>query len=86
LLVTGFPISDRYTSFLNPPSGSRSDSSESRFFVSTSVERFGIDDERFACMFVMRFCPRKSVRRRGWSGKFPSCAMSLSVRSIASLS
>ena len=37
-------------------------------------------------MLEMRFCARKRVRRRGWRGKLPSCAMSLSVRSMASLS
>jgi hypothetical protein len=37
-------------------------------------------------MFEMRFWARNNVRRRGWRGKLPSCAMSLSVRSIASLS
>jgi hypothetical protein len=43
-------------------------------------------DERFGWMFDMRFWARNNVRRRGCSGKLPSCAMSLSVRSIASLS
>lgn len=42
--------------------------------------------ERFGWIFEMRFCARKIVRKRGWRGKLPSCAMSLSVRSIASLS
>jgi hypothetical protein len=71
---------------LNPPSGCRSVSSESLFFVRTSVLRFGMLVERFAWMFETRFCARKRVRRRVWSGKLPSCAMSLSVKSIASLS
>ena len=43
-------------------------------------------DDRLGWMFEMRFCASSSVRRRGCSGKLPSCAMSLSVRSIASLS
>jgi hypothetical protein len=37
-------------------------------------------------MLEMRFCARKRVRRRGCRGKLPSCAISLSVRSMASLS
>jgi hypothetical protein len=79
-------MADKNTSFLKPASGSRSASSVSLFFVRTSVCRFGMLVERFGWMFEMRFCARKSVRRRGWRGKLPSCAISLSVRSIASLS
>jgi hypothetical protein len=86
LPATGLPISDKYTSFLNPASGSRSVSSAMRFFVSTSVCRLGMLDDRLGCIVEMRFCARNRVRRRGCSGKLPSCAMSLSVRSIASLS
>jgi hypothetical protein len=73
-------------SFLNPASGFRSASSASLFLVSTSVCTFGMLAARLGCTFAMRFCARNSVRRRGCSGKLPSCAMSLSVRSIASLS
>lgn len=85
-LVTGFPTNDRYVSFLKPARGSKSVSWASLFFVSTSVVRFGRLALRFACMVVMRFCARNRVRRRGVRGKFPSIAMSLSVKSMASFS
>ncbi len=86
LLATEFSNRLRYTSFLNPASGSRSANSAILFFVRTSVFKFGILDERLGCIFEMRFWARNNVRRRGCSGKLPSCAISLSVRSIASLS
>ena len=65
LLVTEFPINDRYTSCLKPASGSKSASSAILFLVRTSVRRFGMLDERLGWMLEMRFCARKSVRRRG---------------------
>jgi hypothetical protein len=86
LRATGLPISVRYTRLLNPASGSRSASSAIRFLLRTRVRRLGMLDDRFGWMFEMRFCARNNVRRRGCSGKLPSCAISLSVRSMASLS
>jgi hypothetical protein len=86
LVVTGFPIKVKDTSFLNPANGSKSANSVNLFFVRTSVARFGMLVEMFGWIFEMRFCARNNVRRRGWRGKLPSCAMSLSVRSMASLS
>lgn len=71
---------------MKPAKGSKSASSAIRFFVRTSVRRLGMLDDRLGWMLEMRFCARNRVRRRGWRGKFPSCAISLSVRSIASLS
>jgi hypothetical protein len=86
LFATGFPNNDRYTKCLNPASGSRSDSCAMRFRVRTSVVRLGITFERLAWIFWIRFWARKRVRNRGKSGKFPKCAMSLSVKSMASFS
>ena len=86
LFVTGLLSKVKCNNFLNPPSGCRSVSSDSLFLVRTSVVRLGMLVERLAWMVETRFCARKSVRRRGWRGKLPSCAMSLSVKSIASFS
>ena len=46
LLVTGFPISDKYVRDLKPAKGSKSASSAILFLVRTRVRRFGMLDER----------------------------------------
>ena len=86
LPATGLPINDRYTKFLNSAKESKSANSAILFLVRTRVRRLGMLDARFGWIFAIRFCARNSVRRRGWRGKFASWAMSLSVKSMASLS
>jgi hypothetical protein len=46
LLVTGFPINDKYTRCLNPASGSKSANSAILFLLRTSVRRLGMLEER----------------------------------------
>ena len=85
-LVTGFSSSTRCVSLVKPLRGSRSASSAKLLDVRTRVVRFGIDLASEGWMLVMRLRASRRVRSRGESGKLASCAMSLSVKSMASWS
>jgi len=83
-LVTGFSSRDKCTSFLNLPRGSRSPNSERLFAVKVNTVRFGIDFTSVGWITDIRFLASSRVCSRSDNGKFPSCWISLSVKSIAS--
>jgi hypothetical protein len=83
-LATGLSASTRCVSLPNCASTSRSASSARLLCASTKLRRFGMARGRPGAMLTILLCASSRVRNRGDSGKFPSCWISLSVRSIAS--
>jgi hypothetical protein len=71
-------------SFLHSFNGSRSPSSAMEFEVRTRVVRFGQLDAIVGAMLSILFRPSNNVRSRRRRGRFVSCRISLSVRSMAS--
>jgi len=86
LAVTGFSTRLKKTNFPNPPNGSKSPNSCIRFFVKTIVVTFGTALLISFSILVIRLCASISVLNRVFNGKLPTVAISLSVRSMQSLS